>query len=289
MGPTQPETEDRGESAHAITHETRTRPDADAADFAATMRVLRERKGWTKTHLADVMNFSRPYVSHVENRTGRGSRQLAEQLDRVLDAGGQLLAKWERENRTGTSTAVRPAPEMQLLDTYADVEAALWSVVDEATRFLVCSGSRSRDERYLRLIEDRLAADPGLTYHRILFGPPWRVELRDHLLRVLDIRDPSMTSRGAGKSVFIALFDDLTLEPERFICANEQRAVLPQMSVNGLSRYDTAFVMNDPERAAGWRGTMREAYQRGRPVETAEAIRALPILMGDDRDCPDAA
>lgn len=280
----------QGESAHAVMHESRTLPDESGADFAATLQTLRERRGWSKTDLANALHYSRPYVSHVENRTSRPSRLLAERADQVLDAGGRLLAKWERERfgETPEVTATSAVPEMQLLDSNADVEAALWSVVDEANRFLVCSGSRSRDERYLRLIEDRLRADPDLTYHRILFGPPWRVELRDHLLRVLEIRDPSMTAQGAGKSVFLALFDDLSCEPERFICANEHRAVLPQMSLNGLSWYDTAFVVNDPKRASGWRATMQEAYRAGRPIETRDAVLSLPIVKdeSDDRAVP---
>lgn len=287
MTATKAEIKREGESGHASTHDTRTPPDLADAGFADTLQALRKERGWTVQALAERMHYSRPYVSKVQSGTDPvpKSDAFARRADDVLGAGGVLIAAWRRHWRWEGSAA--PQPDRlgpQLVESYDDVQAALWSVVDEASRFLVCAGSRSRDEAYLRLIEDRLRAEPELSYCRLLFGPPHHAVLRDHLLRVIEIRDPRRTAQGAGKSIFIGLHDDITTEPERFVCANEHRAVLPQLSLNGLSLYDTAFVVNDPERAEKWASRLREAYYAGRRIETAADIRALPILKGDDRD-----
>lgn len=287
MDPTKAEAGAGGEGAHGVTHDSRTRTGTLDADFATTLRSMREHRGWNRRELATELAYDRTYVSHVEGGTRRPSRTFAERADAVLGAGGELLAKWERHRRgDGAGGLLTSAPRLQLLDSHADVQAALWSIVDEASRILVCAGSRSRDASYLRLIEDRLAADPGLAYYRILFGPPWHTELRDHLLRVLAIRDPAATAQGAGKSVFLGLFDDDDVEPERFICANEHRALLPQLSLNGLSWYDTALVVNDPLAASKWAARMQEAYRAGRAIETEHGILDLSVLKERDRDRP---
>jgi hypothetical protein len=163
----------------------------------------------------------------------------------------------------------------------------LRTIVEEANRFIVCAGSRSRDEDYLMLIEDKLQANPAVVYYRILFGPPHFHALHEHLLRVLQIRDPQSTAReGAGKSVFISLFDDHDCEPEHFLCGNERCALLPQLSLRGLSWYDTAFLVNDVHLALMWASRMQEAYHHGHPVETREDVLNLPILKGDRDDRP---
>jgi transcriptional regulator with XRE-family HTH domain len=285
MTATKAEIKREGESGHASTHDTRTLADLAACGFAETLRALREDRRWTVTTLAAEMNYSRPYVSKIESGTDPVPRSpmFARRADEALRARGRLVAAWERHWRNeGERPTQPPRPAIELVDSYDDVQAELWSIVDEASRFLVCAGSRSRDEAYLRLIEDRLRAEPGLSYHRILFGPPKHAVLRDHLLRVLEIRDPGTRHCGAGKSLFMAMFDDDETEPERFVCANEHRAVTIQLSLHGLGRYDTAFVVNDPMRAEQWKASLQEAYRAaegaGHLVETESAIRALPVL-----------
>lgn len=273
------------ESAHPVTHQARTPSEGLGADFATTLRAMRKRRRLSQLNLATEIHFNRTQVTHVETGGRRPSFTFAERADKALGAEGQLIDLWTKQwagEEGPASTGAEPTE--QLLDSNDDVQSALWTVVDEASRFIVCSGSRSRDEAYLRLIEDRLRAEPGLSYCRLLFGPPHHSVLRDHLLRVLEIRDPRRTAHGAGKSIFLGMFDDLTEEPERFVCANEHRAVLPLLSLNGLALYDTALVVNDPGRAEKWASRLREAYHAGRRIETAQAIRALPILKDEIRD-----
>lgn len=99
-------------------------------------------------------------------------------------------------------------------------------VVSAGEHYLAIAGSRSRDTVYLEAIETVLAARPELVHYRVLFGPPRRQELVDHLLRLLDLRDPS--DRGLGlKTLHIGMVTDELDTPERFFCASENAAVVP--------------------------------------------------------------
>ena len=64
-------------------------------------------------------------------------------------------------------------------------------------------------------------------HYRLLFGPPhWQVH-KDHLLRLLEIRDPESWAEG-WKTLYIGMIDDLRQEPERFFCASGQWQRFPR-------------------------------------------------------------
>ncbi|MGH3939936.1 MAG: hypothetical protein ACRDTG_15160 [Pseudonocardiaceae bacterium] len=113
----------------------------------------------------------------------------------------------------------------RLLVGYRDLRDAMTAVVDGAQRYLAISGSRSRDTVYLKVIEAALAARPELVHYRVLFGPPRHRVLTDHLLRLLDLRDPA--DRNLGKTLHIGIVVDDPSTPERFFCASETSAVVP--------------------------------------------------------------
>src|SRR6266487_3472967 len=84
----------------------------------------------------------------------------------------------------------------RLLAGFADLREAMLATVSGACECLVAAGSRPRDADYLTVIEAVLAERPALVHYRVLFGPPHHRVLRDHLLRLLELRDPADRSLG---------------------------------------------------------------------------------------------
>lgn len=82
------------------------------------------------------------------------------------------------------------AGHVGLVTSYEALVAEMIAVVSEAHETLVTTGSRSRERPYLGAIERRLREHPDLVYYRVLLGPLRSLELRDHLLAVLTLRDP---------------------------------------------------------------------------------------------------
>jgi hypothetical protein len=91
-------------------------------------------------------------------------------------------------------TAASETP--QLLVGHHDLRQAMTQVVRDAKQYLAVVGSRSRDAVYLETIETVLAQRPELVHYRVLFGPPRHQVLKDHLLRLVTIRDPHDRSLG---------------------------------------------------------------------------------------------
>lgn len=78
----------------------------------------------------------------------------------------------------------------RVLARYEEMSAALRAVVKSAEEYPAVTGSRSRDVPYLAEIED-LASRPRLVHYRVLFGHPHHGVLKEHLHRLLEIRDPA--------------------------------------------------------------------------------------------------
>jgi transcriptional regulator with XRE-family HTH domain len=166
------------------------------------------------------------------------------------------------------------ADRVALATSVADLGAAMLTVVETASQILAVTGSRSRDAAYLAAIEQALADRPRLIHYRVLFGPPRRQVLADHLLRLLDLRDPDDRQHGY-KTLHIGIFDDLDAEPERFFVASEQRAVVTLPSVNTAGNFDTGVVLLNPRHAQGLVGHAKQLYPAARKLETPDAVRAL--------------
>ncbi|MGH3719152.1 MAG: hypothetical protein ACRDRI_10005 [Pseudonocardiaceae bacterium] len=170
-------------------------------------------------------------------------------------------------------TSVEETPA--LLVGHRDLREAMTTVVDGARRYLAISGSRSRDTAYLAAIEAALAAHPELVHYRILFGPPRHGVLADHLLRLLDLRDPA--DRNLGKTLHIGLLVEDPGTPERFFCASENSAVVPIPSLTSAEAFDSGILLG-AKAAERLIDHARQCYAAARRVETVQAIRALPVL-----------
>jgi hypothetical protein len=64
-----------------------------------------------------------------------------------------------------------------------------------------------------------------LVHWRVLVGPPHRQVLKDHLIRLLDLRDPADRTYGM-QTLHLGMVEDQIREPERFFVASESQAVV---------------------------------------------------------------
>jgi predicted transcriptional regulator/transcriptional regulator with XRE-family HTH domain len=169
-------------------------------------------------------------------------------------------------------TAIDETP--RLLVGHHDLREAMTDVVRTARTCLAVVGSRSRDAHYLEVIEATLVERPELVHYRVLFGPPRHQVLKDHLLRLIKLRDPHDRSLGL-KTLHIGLVDDDPGTPERFFCTSEAAAVVPIPSVTSAEAFDSG-VMFEARVAERLIDHARQVYAAARRVETEQALLKLP-------------
>lgn len=186
------------------------------------------------------------------------------------DGPGALAFQVLRREVLGATT-----PEM--LDGHAEILEAIRGIAASAREVIYAIGSRSRDEAALRAIEARLAADPAVVYYRILFGPPRRRQLVEHLVRVLGSRDPSARPGGI-RNIFVARYDRLDEQPEINLIGNEHRCLVVLPPRRGLGVYATARVFGDAETVAQYRSLAQQMFAaRGLELRTPADVQALPM------------
>jgi len=171
-----------------------------------------------------------------------------------------------------------PARErVRVVTTYDALNAAMLAVVRDARECLVAVGSRSREARYLEAIEEVVRERPRLVHYRLLVGPPHRQVLKDHLLRLLKLRDPDSREYGL-QTLYMGMVDDPLRKPERFFVATEQAAVVALPSTTTVGNFDTAIVFEDPRDAQGFIQHARELYAGTQRLEGPDAVQQLPVL-----------
>ncbi|MFJ5176040.1 XRE family transcriptional regulator [Streptomyces griseoviridis] len=213
-----------------------------------------------------------------------------------------LVSAWEsgrrrtgKRNRAGLCQVYRERPEVlfahqdgttaglletagssvaaQVLTRWVDLVEAMVDVVTGAREQLVVTGSRSRERAYLAAIETAVTENPDLVHYRVLYGPPRHHALRDHLLRLLEVRDLSARRNGV-KTLHIGMVER-SEAVERFFVASETRAVVPLPSFHGGAEGFDCGVLLDREAAVGLLHHGREVCASARPVETSEAVLSL--------------
>ena len=150
-------------------------------------------------------------------------------------------------------------------------------IVKEAKEGIYSTGSRSRDTVYLNAIESHLAENEMIIYYRVLYGNPHHQGLKTHLEKVLDIRAPKKRPQGI-KTIFIGLYDNYTVEPEKFVCANESMALVVLPSFKKIGNYDAAIVFYDKDIAEKLCGYVRNLYTCSRVIEDKKSIKALNLV-----------
>jgi hypothetical protein len=179
-------------------------------------------------------------------------------------------------NVAATVGGVSGPPPLRLLTSHRELIEGMAQVLREAQECLVVTGSRSRDVPYLDAIEEALREKPALVHYRVLFGPPHRQVLKDHLAELLKIRDPDDRSLGF-KTLHIGVIEDTQRRPERFFCACERSAVIVIPSLNVAEGFDSGVRLEGDEARALVQHAI-QVYHASRPVETAEAVSALAVV-----------
>lgn len=246
----------------------------------SALRRARTSRNWTLEEAAEELNAitggatDASLLSAWESgrrRTGVRNRaglcRLYRERPEVLFAHQDGAASSVLE-ASGTSVVVR------VLTRYTDLIEAMVEVVCGARERLVVTGSRSREKAYLGAIETAVAQQPDLVHYRVLYGPPRHRALADHLLRLLELRDPSARRNGV-KTLHIGLVEPLAAM-ERYFVASESAAVVPLPSFHGADGFDCGVLLGR-EAAVGLVHHGREACASARAVETIEGVRALPI------------
>lgn len=170
---------------------------------------------------------------------------------------------------------VKAAAGSQVVTPLRQARLAVPATLEEVCSDLAISGSRSRDTVYLNAIEATLTARPELVHYRVLFGPPRHQVLTDHLLRLLELRDPA--DRSLGKTLHIGMVAADPGTPERFFCASETSAVVPIPSLTSAEAFDSGVQLG-AKAAERLIDHARQCYAAARRVETVHAIQALPVL-----------
>jgi transcriptional regulator with XRE-family HTH domain len=164
----------------------------------------------------------------------------------------------------------------KLLAGFPDLQKAMLDTVTDARECLVVLGSRSRDTGYLEAIETVMADRPTLVHYRVLFGPPHHWVLKDHLLRLLALRDPDDRSLGV-KTLHLGIVEDPLTSPERFLCASERTAVVPIPSLTSAEAFDSAVLLGAAP-ALRLLDHGRQAYAAARRIETPAQVAQLEVV-----------
>jgi hypothetical protein len=150
-------------------------------------------------------------------------------------------------------------------------------IVREAKESLFTTGSRSRDITYLKAIEARLKAAPKLVHHRVLFGPPYHQVMKDHLQRLLKLRDPEDRKHGF-KTIHLGLFGDYKRQFEVFILGNEREVSVILPSLLGVGEYNSGIVFTGRDEVDDLLRFVKDLYGWSAKVETLAEIKSLRVL-----------
>jgi GntR family transcriptional regulator len=230
------------------------------------------------------------FTEHVASRMPRPAEARALDLGPGTPVVLITRTAWTAEGRPVTTTdevmaADRyelvyeiPAGERaRLVSTVEDLQAAMAAVVRGATECLVAVGSRSHDPAYLEVIEQVLRERPRLVHYRVLIGPPHHQLLKDHLLRLLEIRDPASREYGV-QTLGMGMVNDPVREPERFLVASERAAVVTLPSFNTAGAFDSGLVLERPGDAQGLVQHGKALYAASQRLEDVDAVKQLPVL-----------
>jgi len=253
------------------------RPSAPAAE-SSPLRRERLTRNWTLENVVEEIDLRTPgghsgvtpsMVSGWElgrHTTSIGHRQTPCE---IYEQPPDVLFAHQDRGLAGNAA-------LRLLTGFPELQQAMLATVAGACECLVAAGSRSRDGRYLAAVEEALAGRPGLVCYRILFGTPRHRVLKDHLVRLLELRDPADRSLGV-KTLHIGMVQDTESSPERFFCASEQMAVVPIPSLTSHEVFDSGVVFG-PAVAARLIDHGRQAYAAARRIETLAGVRGLRVV-----------
>lgn len=165
----------------------------------------------------------------------------------------------------------------RVLKSAKDLLAYNEQIVNEANENLFTTGSRSRDLNYLKAIEQKLQAAPALVHHRVLFGAPHHLVLKEHLKQLLKLRNPNDRTHGF-KTIHLGLFNDYQRQFETFILGNEREVLVLLPSLLGVGEYNSGIIFTGRQEVAGLLRFVKDLYGWSTKVETPAEIEALRAL-----------
>lgn len=244
------------------------------------LRRARTCRNWTLEEAAERLNrisggaTDASLLSAWESGRRRTGARMRSALCVLYDGRTEVLFAHQDGAPVSALEASGTAVVVRVLTRYTDLVEAMVHVVDSARETLVVTGSRSREKTYLGAIETVVGQHPDLVHYRVLYGPPRHRELSDHLLRLLELRDPSARRNGV-KTLHIGVVEPESAM-ERFFVASESAAVVPLPSFHGAEGFDCGVLLGR-EAAVGLVHHGREACASARRVETMESVLALPV------------
>jgi len=239
------------------------KPDGEA------IRRLRLAKGFSLEGLAECTRISLKTIRNLETnpRHECNSSTISE------------LAEFFRVDRAALIARAATAP--RTLTTTAEIIRTNIEIASAAKEILLCAGSRSRDAAYMQAIETALKTNPTLIHYRVMAHPPFKAVFQQHLLRLLEIRNPADRSQG-HKTIHVGIYRDVIHQPECAICANETRVLFVLPSINSLGQYDTAIVFDDPRIIDGVLNFGKNLYHMSQPLESCDAVLSVGLVPNGD-------
>jgi transcriptional regulator with XRE-family HTH domain len=234
-----------------------------------TILRLRLEKGLGRDEVAQKAGISVKTLRNLETKPGYHSTPL------VISC----LATYFDVDRS--ALVERSLPATSVLTSTADVIQANVDIAGSARDVLLCVGSRSRDASYLRAIEASLEANPKLVHYRVMALPPFKPIFQQHLLRLIEIRDPLDRSHGY-KTIRMGIYRDANRQPECCVCVNETTALVVLPSISSVGEYNTAMLTNDKRIVDGLINLGKTLYQMSAPLETPGAILAVGLIDNGD-------
>lgn len=155
-------------------------------------------------------------------------------------------------------------------------------IIETAKKVFATTGSRARNEKFLKCIENTLMKNNDLEYYRVLFGMPHSEFLKDHLMNCLKIIEPLERDRGK-RYLFLGYYKDTKLEPEKFICANESQALVILPSFERLMKYDSGIVFYNIDDSSRMVEYVKQLYISGTDITLEGSIKKLKIYKNNMR------
>jgi transcriptional regulator with XRE-family HTH domain len=258
-----------------------------AAPPESRLRRARRHRNWTLARVVQEIDKRMPGSGVTESLVSAwelGKRKTSLRYREVLCAiygmpPEELFADQDRPDGSLALVAGSDSTPhaVRLLPSYDELLGTLEEVVRGAHHCLVAAGSRSRDIPYLAEIERVVEERPRLVHYRLLFGPPRWQPLKDHLVRLLELRDPDSWEQGT-KTLHIGICED-PWEPARFFCASERRAVVMLPSLTTAGNFDCGVLLLDPSDAQGLVQHGKQVYPGMRKLESIDAVRQLRVLQ----------
>ncbi|MEN8905362.1 MAG: hypothetical protein ABF289_05335 [Clostridiales bacterium] len=155
-------------------------------------------------------------------------------------------------------------------------------IVENAEKVLAITGSRTRNEKYMKTIESAIIKNPNLEYYRILLGMPHNEGLKSHLFNCLKIVEP-IEKEKMKRYLFLGFYKDTKLESEKFICSNEKQALVILPSFERIMKYDSGIVFHDKNDVSRMVEYVKQLYIRGIDITLENSINKLKVYKHNKR------